>query len=167
MTIIYHKGDGPITWPKPHDPDSSVYYGLVYDARVWEANTVVYKDRSIVKPTVNNGHYYVPSTGGRTGSTEPTWTADEVEDGSMVVWKAYPFDLQLFPGDQITNVDWVPSSGVTIDNESYANGATKCRVTAVPAAATSISLKNILSVLRETGDAEVIERTINIKIKDT
>lgn len=167
MAIIRHTGQQTLTWTFPHDPDSKAFYGLTYGAPAWTANTAVYADTTIVSPTVANGHYYVPTTGGKTGATEPTWTSDTVEDGTLVVWKAYPYTLNLYPGDTISASAWTADQvGVTLDNKSFDSLSTKCRVTAVPANATEFTLTNTVSITRANNDLEEIERSVRIKIKD-
>lgn len=166
--ITYHTGDGAVDWPVLHDPDEYTFYGLYYDAPVWQADSVVYANRTIVKPTVDNGHYYYPTTGGRTGHVEPTWTPDETEDGTFVVWKARPFDLQLFPGDDIDTSTWsCDVVGVTLDNAGYSNGIVKIRVTAVPAGTKKFTLTNRLAITRANGDQERRDRSIVITVGDT
>jgi endoglucanase Acf2 len=63
---------------------------------VWQSNHA-YSTGSPVQPTVSNGFYYIPTPGGTSGSTEPTWPTTEgatVTEGSMV-WMAHSLTTKI------------------------------------------------------------------------
>lgn len=60
-------------------------------------NATAYGKHSVVKPTVGNGRYYVASTGGVSGGSEPAWPTtpgDTVNDGGAggVTWTCVAFE---------------------------------------------------------------------------
>lgn len=77
-------------------------------AETWAATTaVVVGDR--IAPTVDNGHYYVVTTAGNTGATEPDWTTDAggiVNDGTAVLAEDGPYEDGIIGGeDRVRDVE--------------------------------------------------------------
>ncbi|HNT30123.1 MAG TPA: hypothetical protein PKL83_04195 [bacterium] len=64
----------------------------------WSASTA-YAIDGLVKPTANNGNYYVAASAGTSGATEPTWSPTNpdgtVTDGT-VTWGPIPIDSLLY-----------------------------------------------------------------------
>ena len=93
--MIIYSGDQatPVKLKAPHDPDDSIDYSIYWAPPVWSAFTVA-QEGSIVAPTSNNGFYGLCTSGGITGSNEPTWSTiknGKVEDGD-VEWTMKPCD---------------------------------------------------------------------------
>lgn len=172
MTVIYSKGKGPVRWPSTdsHDPDSKKFYRMDYVPVVWTANTAVIDSVDVVIPTVDNGCMYECVSGGRTGTTEPTWLTveDESTTDNDVEWKCLPRNSVLKSGDVITASTWAGDTGCTFDNTSIINGtATKGRLTAVPADVSEVTITNHVTITRLNGDVEEIDRSILLPITET
>jgi type II secretory pathway pseudopilin PulG len=80
------------TWPLP--PGGTVTDGEVTWVLIdtWKASTPYTTDK-VVKPTVNNGYYYVAASAGTSGTTEPTWPASGTVTDGTVTWTPIPMTI--------------------------------------------------------------------------
>ena len=58
----------------------------------WSASTA-YAINDQVKPTVNNGYYYVATSAGTSGAAEPTWIASGIVTDGTVTWVPIPMTV--------------------------------------------------------------------------
>lgn len=143
---------------------------MEYAPPVWTANTSVVENVHIAIPTVDNGCMYVCASGGITGLVEPTWgtVEDEITKDNDVDWVCYPRNSVLKNGDSITASTWAGDTGCTFDNSSVIDGiATKVRLTAVPADTDAVTLTNHVTISRQNGDVEEIDRSLYVPITQT
>lgn len=73
---------------KDSNGDLAAYEPGLADAAAWEATTVYAAGDLALKVSIN-GHYYRCTTGGTSGSSEPTWptTAEATVADGTVVWE--------------------------------------------------------------------------------
>lgn len=169
--IIYATDKAKIKWPKDsaHDPDSEVEYAISYGLPERQDATAYTKGVDVVRPSTANGCIYECVSGGisGTGTSMQTKEGSTFEDGD-VTWKCLPATTRLQAGDQITASTWVADSvDVTITDASIVNAiATKCKVTSVPAGASSFELTNTVDITYATGRTEKRQKTLVITIKE-
>lgn len=156
-----------------HDPDESLYYTFRYRAPNWSSLTEKKEKTSaddsgdIVAPLTVNGFYAECTSTGITGASEPTWpTVDgETVDDGTVEWTMHTDHFEIEPDDVITESTWEADDDVVMDNNGVTNFDTYVRVTAVPDAS-SFTLTNIVTITREIGFVETINRSITLRIKE-
>ena len=153
MTIKYSIVKGsPVTLT--HDPDNKEVYTLIYRPEVWTTGKEVIEGDLIVIPTVPNGCMYLVAQGGVTGTVQPTW---KTTSGSIIIdnnakFKCLPYNLLLKTGDSITSFEFLPVTGITIDNSSLINGAIiTFRISAVPTNTTTLTLTCRIQVTKANG----------------
>lgn len=151
-----------------HDPDDKEVYTLIYRPEVWTANREVIEGDLIVIPTIPNGCMYLVAQGGVTGTVQPTW---KTISGGIIVdnnvkFKCLPYNLLLKTGDTITSFEFLPVTGVTIDNSSLINASTvRFRVSAVPTDAITITLTCRIQVTKANGLLAQYDNSIILNIK--
>jgi hypothetical protein len=72
--------DGTVTWVPIQNPPA------------WSASTEYLINRQ-VRPTVNNGYYYVATSAGTSGAAEPTWLASGIVTDGTVTWIPIPMTV--------------------------------------------------------------------------
>ena len=152
----------PYKWPYPLDPQDKRLIKFIYRPPVWTAATVYIEDQDIVLPTVFNGFAYKVTSGGISDAVEPTWpvvTDDTVLDND-VEFTALAYKYMLDAGINISASSWNGGTGVTVDNTSFDNDSTQCRVYLTDTTLTQITLTNTI-----TFGVEEIDRSIIIPIK--
>ena len=170
MTILYHKGDElkPIVYPFAHDPQDKKFYRLRLRPPQWATSVVYVQGRDEVVPTTFNGFSYPVTSGGTGSASEPTWPVikgDEVTDNSQVTFKAVPYDFLMETGDTLTAGTWTGDDDVTLDNEGFSAEEVFIRVTAVPSAATTMTITCHITITRANADIEEFDISLKVKIK--
>lgn len=165
MTLLLSAGAKKFKYPAKHDKDELKYYSIAWRPKI-RLNSKEYLLDDVVVPSTANGFCYVCTNPGLSAASTPTMST--VIDGTTVdgtvEWTARPYDMQLNTGDTIETSTWIPSTGVTVDNQGIDQGVTWCRVTAVPTDATTFELTNRVAVLRLDGKHESYDRTLVITI---
>ena len=80
------------------------------DQATWQASTA-YSKGAIVKPTTANGYYYICTTAGTSGSSQPTWptTVGATVNDNTVVWECdnrYPVLLAIGESSGASNYNF-------------------------------------------------------------
>lgn len=138
-----------------HDRDNKEVYILFGRPKVWEANLEVIENDVIVIPTTANGCMYIVAQSGKTGTVEPTWktNSNDIITDNTCKFKTIPYNLCLRTGDSITSFEFLPITGLIIDNTSLVAGSIiKFRVTAVPSTVSEVEIVCRLSITRASGD---------------
>lgn len=152
----------------PHDPNNKVYYSRTYRPSNWQAGKE-YITGDVVIPSTPNGWYYICSSGGISGGSEPVFStvAKGKTNDNTIEWTAFVYDLLLNTGDTITSSTWVGTNGETVENETIITDGiqTSFRLVAVPINASSVTMVNSISVLRASGRIEEYDKSMIIKIK--
>lgn len=152
-----------------HDPNDEKYYSFVWKVPVWEAEKEYLLD-ACIRPAIPNGFYYVCTNPGLSGTLAPTFPLiigkTVTENPGNVVWQANAYNLNLLSAESILVSDfYADSTEITISDEEESNGITSCKVTvgANPTISEFI-LTNRVSVSRENGKTEQLERSVKILI---
>lgn len=157
--------NSPLELKEAHDPDSKIYYNFSYKPVSWVATTASIRKVSVVRPTVNNGHYYICTSGGITGGTEPTWPTikgDTVEDGD-VTWKAYDWGFLLAYGETIAASTWTAdNANITLASSSFTDEGTQILVSDVPSTITEFTLTNHIT----TSTGEEWDRSVTVPVAE-
>lgn len=124
----------------------------------------------LVTPTASNGFLYEAVSSGVSDSVEPTWPSvtDATVDDGTVQWKAIPdvFNM-LSSGDVITVSDWfADDDAITLSDDSVAGGRAYVKVSTVPSYLSQFILTNRVTIQRQGGLVETIDRSLKIKVKE-
>jgi hypothetical protein len=168
--IIYAGSSDLIVYPDTfkHDPDSKMYYSLIYRPFFRENSTYYIQDADVVIPNIPNGCMYECASGGITDTIEPVMVTNEGRtfDDGTVKWRTLPFTAQLGYGDKIINSIWAGDVGVLLGSSlTFKDCMTMVKVLEVPATSKTFQITNTITVLRQSGIEEQFDRTLKIGIK--
>lgn len=177
MTQVYRCSQTkPLSLAAPQDPNAEEYYTFQYRAPTWIANTAYIEKLNcdeagdLVMPLTRNGFLYECVSSGITDAGEPAWPTvrDGTVDDGTVQWKAIPdaFNL-LSPAEVIQSSEWeVDNSEILLIDEGVSGGRTYVKVTNVPNTIEVFTLTNRITILREGGVNEILDRSLKIKVKE-
>lgn len=154
---------GPYKLSGYHDKDDVTLYGFDSRPADWAATSVYYLDQGYALPTTSNGFYYIVTSPGISGSTEPTWPT--VVDGTVadgtVEWKAVAFDLMPMT-ETVTVSTWTASDSVVTSGSANTTISTQIQVDSVPSGVTNFTLTNHIT----KSNGEELDRTIKIRVNE-
>lgn len=132
------------------DPDDTTDIFAIYGPPLWHFSKV-YRNGDIVKPTIDNGYYYICTSNGVSGANEPTWDTEETIDNT-VTFTAVPWDLWLLPDETISTSSWtVDDSNISLSQNTHNDYSAKIRVSNVPASILQFTLTN--QVTKNNGES--------------
>ena len=167
--IIYANDSGIIDYPDTslHDPNSQVFYSMVYRPNFRSNNTSYIQDADVIIPITDNGCMYECVSGGISASADftfPTLEGKAFDDGT-VKWRTLPYSAKLGYGDVISSSTWSSSVGVTLGSTLIAStNMTMCKVLSVAPELKSFILTNTTQVTRSSGLTEQFDRSVRIKV---
>ena len=140
------------------DPNDITNISVFWGAQSFSANTV-YRLGDIAKPSVDNGYYYLCTTNGISGATEPTWNQTTTKSGTSIL-TATPWDLWLLPNQIITNSSWIASANVNITSSTNDYTKTATNIGPFDSSITQFELTN--QVIKSNGES--LSRTFLYKV---
>lgn len=163
MIIFKSNEKGPKKMNTYLDPDDKTIINVIYGVSVWEASTV-YLNTNAIRPTVDNGYYYVCEKNGKSSTTEPDWNLlnsdDLIVDGT-VIWKPVEYNLWLSTSEVITNSVWTKSdSGIVLSYSAHDSTTTSIMIESIPETLSTIILTN--QVTKSNG--EKLSRSFEYKV---
>jgi hypothetical protein len=162
--MIFHDGITIPTLRQPQDPDESVRYKMTLKPGQWAAGEVYYVGESAVIPTQFAGYYFIPTSNGLSGGSEPAFpqvAGSKIQDGG-VEWVAVPYNFAMRPADVVASVAWSSDvSGVTLQPEPTVGGEISVRVSTIPPTA-----KQVKITARITFGNDSIDRSFIIPVSE-
>ena len=149
---------GPLKITDFIDPDDITKISVFWGAFQFGINKV-YRLGDIVRPTIDNGYYYVCTINGISGSTEPTWNQTTTKSGTAS-FIATPWDLWLLPDQTITHSTWTASANVNINASSINDSMTTTNIGPFSSTITQFEITN--QVTKSSGES--LSRTLLYKV---
>ena len=140
---------GPLKITDYLDPNDITKISVFWGAMPFGINKV-YRQGDITRPTVDNGYYYVCSTSGLSGSTEPTWNQADTKTGTTIL-TATSWDLWLLPDQTITNSVWTASANVNTQTPLIINAETTITIGPFDNSITQFELTN--QITKSSGES--------------
>ena len=131
------------------DPDDTTIVSVFWGAQTVVPNAV-YRLDDVVRPSVDNGYYYICTTNGVSGSVEPTWNQGDTTSGTAV-FTATPWDLWLLPNQSITLSTWSASANVNIQSSGSSGAKTATNIGPFDSSITQFELTN--QVTKSNGES--------------
>lgn len=163
MNIFKSNEKGPKKMSVYLDPDDKTIINLVYGATNWESSKVYYNDE-IVRPTVDNGYYYVCEKNGKSSITEPDWdllsSDDSITDGT-IIWKPIEYNLWLATSEVLTNSIWTTNNeNILLSYPAFDNTTSSIMIESIPSNLSTFILTN--QVTKSNG--EKISKSFEYKV---
>lgn len=168
MTLVYTSNTKILVYPFKQDREDAKYYDFIWRAPLWE-HSKEYHVGDVVRPNTINGYYYACVNAGVSGVIEPVWsTAEKAYDvDGTIKWQAHGWNLGLNSGDLITSNNFTASTNITISDIGEVDGVTSCKVAIGNGfVGSSFLLNNTVTISRQSGRVETLEKTIQINLLD-
>jgi hypothetical protein len=140
MQIYSPSLKGPLKVSGFIDPDDITTIHVYWNAPEWSPQTV-YRSGDITRPTSDNGYYYQCIINGVSGNTQPTWSQDETQSGS-VTFTAVPWNLWLLPEEYIIDSTWASSNNTITLVDTQDLWKTAVTVSTIPSSLQEFTLTN-------------------------
>ena len=167
MQVYASTQRGPLRTSGYIDPDDTTLITVFWGAPLFAVDTV-YREGDICRPSTDNGYYYLCTTNGKSGSTEPATWAQTTQTSGTAEFEAVPFDLWVLPDEQLQTDGIIPASSwsvtdsVTLSGEDNNTVITSVLVSAVPSTVSDFELTN--QVRKSNG--EILSRTFRFKVNE-